>query len=31
MKVMEYKTVVKKEKGIFISDHWPVEALVSLE
>lgn len=31
MKVMEYKTVTKKDKGIFISDHWPVVALVSLE
>jgi len=31
MKVTDYKTVVKKDKGIFISDHWPVEALISLE
>jgi endonuclease/exonuclease/phosphatase family metal-dependent hydrolase len=31
MKVTEYKTVTKKDKGIFISDHWPVVALVSLE
>jgi endonuclease/exonuclease/phosphatase family metal-dependent hydrolase len=31
MKVTEYKTVVKKDQGIFISDHWPVEALISIE
>jgi endonuclease/exonuclease/phosphatase family metal-dependent hydrolase len=31
MKVLDYKTVVKKEHGIFISDHWPVEATVSIE
>ena len=31
MKVLDYKTVIKKEKGIFISDHWPVEAVVSVE
>lgn len=31
MKVMEYKTVTKKDKGIFISDHWPVVALVSID
>jgi endonuclease/exonuclease/phosphatase family metal-dependent hydrolase len=30
MRVLEYKTVIKKEHGIYISDHWPVEALVSL-
>ena len=30
MKVLDYKTVIKKENGIFISDHWPVEAVVSL-
>jgi endonuclease/exonuclease/phosphatase family metal-dependent hydrolase len=31
MKVLDYKTVVKKEHGIFISDHWPVVATVSME
>ena len=31
MRVLDYKTVIKKEKGIFISDHWPVEATVSIE
>jgi endonuclease/exonuclease/phosphatase family metal-dependent hydrolase len=31
MKVLEHKTIFKKEKGVFISDHWPVEARVSLK
>jgi endonuclease/exonuclease/phosphatase family metal-dependent hydrolase len=31
MKVLDYKTVIKKEQGIFISDHWPVEAVVALD
>ncbi len=31
MRVLEYKTVIKKEHGVFISDHWPVEAVVSIE
>ena len=31
MRVLDYKTVIKKENGIFISDHWPVEAIVSLK
>jgi endonuclease/exonuclease/phosphatase family metal-dependent hydrolase len=31
MKVLDYKTVIKKEHGIFISDHWPVEAVVSFK
>jgi endonuclease/exonuclease/phosphatase family metal-dependent hydrolase len=31
MKVLDYKTVVKKEHGIFISDHWPVEAVISFK
>ena len=30
LKVLDYKTIVKKEHGIFISDHWPVEAVVSI-
>jgi len=31
MKVLEYKTMVKKDQGIYISDHWPVVAKVSLD
>ena len=30
MRVLAYKTVIKKEHEIFISDHWPVEAVVVL-
>jgi endonuclease/exonuclease/phosphatase family metal-dependent hydrolase len=30
MKVLSHCTFIKKEKGVFISDHWPVEAVVSL-
>ena len=31
MRVLDYKTVIKKDHGIFISDHWPVEAVVAIE
>lgn len=31
LKVLEHKTIMKKEKNIFISDHWPVEAIISLK
>jgi len=31
MKVTEHRTIVKKEKGVYISDHWPVMAYVSIE
>jgi endonuclease/exonuclease/phosphatase family metal-dependent hydrolase len=31
MKVLDYSTMIKKENGIFISDHWPVESVISLE
>ena len=31
MKIVDHRTLVKKERGIFISDHWPVEAVVSLK
>ncbi len=31
MKVLNYSTMVKNEKGVFISDHWPVKATVLLE
>jgi len=28
MRVLDYQNVIKQENGIFISDHWPVEAVV---
>jgi endonuclease/exonuclease/phosphatase family metal-dependent hydrolase len=31
MKVLDHTTVIKKEKGIFLSDHWPVIATVSIK
>lgn len=31
MKVLEHSTLVKKEHGVYISDHWPVEAIISLK
>lgn len=31
MKVLEHNTIAKKERKIFISDHWPVEAIISLK
>jgi len=31
LKVLEQRTLIKKEHGIFISDHWPVEAIVKLK
>jgi len=31
MKVFDHKTFIRKEKGIYISDHWPVEAVVSMK
>ncbi len=31
MKVLEQKTLPKKEHGVFISDHWPVEAVVLIK
>jgi endonuclease/exonuclease/phosphatase family metal-dependent hydrolase len=30
MRVLDYKTIIKEEKGIYISDHWPVEAVISI-
>jgi len=30
MKVLDHRTTIKKERGVYISDHWPVEAIVSL-
>ena len=31
MKVMDQSTVIKKERGVFISDHWPVKATISIK
>lgn len=31
MSVSEHRTIIKKEKGIYISDHWPVTASVSVK
>jgi endonuclease/exonuclease/phosphatase family metal-dependent hydrolase len=31
LKVMEHNTLEHKDKGVYISDHWPVEAVVSLK
>ncbi|MCU0472765.1 MAG: endonuclease/exonuclease/phosphatase family protein [Bacteroidales bacterium] len=31
IKVLDQKTILRKERGIFISDHWPVEAIVLIE
>ncbi len=30
MKVLSHNTFVRKKDGVFISDHWPVEAVISL-
>jgi endonuclease/exonuclease/phosphatase family metal-dependent hydrolase len=30
MRVLDYKTVIKQENGISISDHWPLEAVISI-
>jgi endonuclease/exonuclease/phosphatase family metal-dependent hydrolase len=31
MKVLSHKTIIKKERRIYISDHWPVEAVISFK
>jgi endonuclease/exonuclease/phosphatase family metal-dependent hydrolase len=31
MRVIDHRTLIKKEHGIFISDHWPVEAMVLIK
>lgn len=31
MSVSEHHTIIRKEKGIYISDHWPVSASVSVK
>ncbi len=28
LKVLEHKTIIKKEGSVYISDHWPVEAVI---
>jgi len=29
--VLKHSTIVKKENNVYISDHWPVEAIVSFK
>jgi endonuclease/exonuclease/phosphatase family metal-dependent hydrolase len=31
LKVLGHSTIVRKEKNIYISDHWPVEAIISFK
>jgi len=31
IEVLDHRTTIKKERGVYISDHWPVEAIVSLK
>ena len=31
MKVLDHSTVIKKEKGIYISDHWPVKSTILMK
>jgi endonuclease/exonuclease/phosphatase family metal-dependent hydrolase len=31
LKVLSHKTIIKKERRIYISDHWPVEAVISIK
>lgn len=31
LKVLDHRTIVSKVKGVYISDHWPVEAVISLK
>jgi endonuclease/exonuclease/phosphatase family metal-dependent hydrolase len=31
MKVLDHSTIIKKDKGVFISDHWPVKATVLMK
>ncbi len=31
MRALEHRTIIKKQDGVFISDHWPVEATVLLK
>ena len=31
MRVVDHRTFIKKEHGIYISDHWPVESTISIK
>jgi endonuclease/exonuclease/phosphatase family metal-dependent hydrolase len=31
LRVIDHRTLIRKERGIFISDHWPVEATVLIK
>lgn len=31
MKVLDHRTVIKKDRGVYISDHWPVEATILMK
>jgi endonuclease/exonuclease/phosphatase family metal-dependent hydrolase len=31
MRVLDHRTLIKKEHGIYISDHWPVEATILMK
>ena len=31
MKVLDHRTVINKEKGIYISDHWPVKSTIVMK
>jgi endonuclease/exonuclease/phosphatase family metal-dependent hydrolase len=31
MKVLDHSTVIRREKGIFISDHWPVKSTILIK
>ncbi len=31
MRVMENRTLIRKERGIYISDHWPVMSVISMK
>lgn len=31
LKVLEHNTIIRKENGVYISDHWPVQTVVSLQ
>lgn len=31
LKVLSHKTIIKKERRIYISDHWPVEAVITVK
>jgi len=31
MRVLDHYTVINKEKGVFISDHWPVKSTILIK